>query len=205
MIKTQKEFVLSSLQKKVSFPPLGLCGLLQTNIGAKIRSAQGQERGHHAPTRNEEPHALPSAPCFRPPGLIARKNYPRLSVGFLLSPSRIKLAHCSHLTSVGATVKWGKGGAEPDACRQASSPLPNRTTCRACTRASALLPPPPTAQLTRGATLAFLSFPTTPTPRVPAVARAGAAGCSVTSYLCPRTLGLARCAGGAGDAARAAS
>lgn len=168
MIKTQKEFVLSSLQRRTSF-------LLRVGVACyipilapKFSPLRDRKGPTTPPPRPRRPTPSLSTPCFRPPGPIARKNYPRLSVGFLLSPSRIKLAHCSPLTSVGATVKRGRGGAEPDAHRQAPSPLPIRTTC--ALRGHSL----PTAQLTRGPTLTLLSFPTTPTAR-----------CSVTSPLSP--------------------
>lgn len=45
-----------------------------------------------------------------PGARVDRKNCSSCSVGFLLSPSRIKLAHCSHLTSVRARVQQGEGG-----------------------------------------------------------------------------------------------
>ena len=71
----------------------------------------GQDKGHRAPSGTE---AAAFPPPHRPaPGLprarAARKNYALLSVNFLLIPSRIKLAHCSQLTSVRTPVQLGGG------------------------------------------------------------------------------------------------
>lgn len=90
---------------------MGPDDLLHTNLGPQIRSSPGQDRGHRAPTWTQGgPTSSSSVPSLRPSWLIAQKNYPCLNIGFLLSPSGIKLAHCAHPTSVGATNSGGGEG-----------------------------------------------------------------------------------------------
>lgn len=105
MIKTQKG-ICTIFFARYLFLLWAPSDLLHTNLGAKIRSSPERDRDRHTHTRTETPHALPlcSPPqaslADRPEELPVRLS---LSVGFLLSPSRIKLAHCCHPTSVGAT------------------------------------------------------------------------------------------------------